>query len=141
MKKIINNKVYDTSTAEGLGSWTNNQCTSDITYVKETLYRKKTGEYFLHGIGGAETCYCSRHSDNWDGGEAIKPLKYESAQKWAKEHLDSDNYEKIFGTINESNEKISFTVSISASTAEKIRRAARQKGVSLSEYVESLFNK
>ncbi len=141
MKKIINGKVYDTNTAEFLNSWNNGHSTSDFDYVKETLYRKKTGEYFLHGVGGARTCYCSHYGDSWGGGEAIKPLKYESAQKWAEEHLSGDDYEKIFGTIDESKEKINFTVSISASTAEKVRRAASQKGISLSDYVESIFNK
>lgn len=140
MKKIINGKVYDTSTAEELGNWTNGASTSDFAYVEETLYRKKTGEYFLHGVGGANTCYCSRYGDSWGAGEAIKPLKYESAQKWAEERLDGDGYEKIFGVIDESGEKTNFTVSISTSTAEKIRRAAGQKGLSLSEYVESLLN-
>lgn len=140
MKKIINGKVYDTSTAEELGSWTNGASTSDFTYAEETLHRKKTGEYFLHGKGGAATRYSTISGDTRSAGEAIKPLTYEKAQKWAEERLDGDDYEKIFGAINESNEKINFAISIHESTAQKLRRAADQKGLSLSAYVESLLN-
>ena len=47
MKKIINGKVYDTSTAERVGGWNNNCSTSDFGYCSEDLYRKRTGEFFL----------------------------------------------------------------------------------------------
>ena len=84
MKKIISNKVYDTNTAQKLGDWDNGHYTNDFAYCAETLYRKKTGEYFLHGEGHALSKYAS-HSGNSSGwGEKIIPMSYTEAQTWAE---------------------------------------------------------
>ena len=40
MKKVKNNKIYDTQTAQAIGTWSNNE-SNDFKFVKETLYRKK----------------------------------------------------------------------------------------------------
>lgn len=48
MKKIINGKAYNTETAKELGSYWNGYPHGDFSYVCETLYVKRTGEYFLH---------------------------------------------------------------------------------------------
>jgi len=56
MKKIINGKKYDTETATKLGE----DCRGyrgDIDFWSEELYRKKTGEFFLYGEGGARSQY------------------------------------------------------------------------------------
>ena len=58
MKKIINGKLYDTSTAHLVGEW-DNQLYGNPDYAAESLYRKRTGEFFLrHGGGGGD----QRHS-------------------------------------------------------------------------------
>ena len=51
MRKIINNKVYDTDTATWIGLSDNGHEYNDSAYSGETLYRKRTGEHFLHGEG------------------------------------------------------------------------------------------
>ena len=67
MRKIINNKVYDTSTAAMIGLSDNGHEYHDLAYSGETLYRKRTGEYFLHGEGGPMTSYAVRTgSNNWN---------------------------------------------------------------------------
>ena len=43
MKKIINGKMYNTETAEEIGSWENTPYKSNYIYFKEYLYRKKNG--------------------------------------------------------------------------------------------------
>ena len=144
MKKIIDGKVYDTETAERLGAWDNGKYTSDIYYEEELLYRKRTGEFFLCGSGGANSKYAvSRGSNSWIGSSKIIPLDYESAQKWAEERLSVDQYEKIFGTIidEEGDNKIKMTFYLSASTANKIRKNADKAGQSLSAYIETIFQK
>ena len=84
MKKIINGKLYDTETAKKLGDWDNGLCTSDFNYVCETLYKKRTGEFFLLGEGGAATNYSERiGSNDWCYGYAIMPMSFDEAQKWA----------------------------------------------------------
>lgn len=56
MKKIINKKTYDTETAKEVCTYSY-VFAGDFRKVTETLYRKKTGEYFLHGIGGHASKY------------------------------------------------------------------------------------
>ena len=45
MRKIINNKVYDTSTAAMIGLSDNGHEYNDLAYSGETLYRKRTAAY------------------------------------------------------------------------------------------------
>lgn len=99
-KKIINNKVYDTSTARFLADWDNGCCGNDFSRCSEELYIKKTGEYFIYGEGGPMTQYAHSCGQNeWSGGWEIKPLTEAEAREWAEEKLDSDEYEEIFGAI------------------------------------------
>ena len=50
MKKIINNKVYDTNKATEVGSWESGRW-GDFNHIAETLYQKRTGEFFLQREG------------------------------------------------------------------------------------------
>jgi hypothetical protein len=101
MKMIIKGKKYDTETAEFLGSdshlWPN-----DLDFWKEELYRKKTGEFFLYGEGGARSKYGKEVSTNsWSGSETIIPLTEDRARNWAENHLSVEKYEEIFGEVEE----------------------------------------
>ena len=49
MKKIINNKMYNTETATEVASYDNGCYLSDFRHFREELYRKRTGEFFLYG--------------------------------------------------------------------------------------------
>ncbi len=101
MKKIINGKKYDTNTARFIG-YAGYSYPGDLSFWLERLYRKKTGEFFLHGVGGAMSKYAHRAGLNeWSGGEEIIPLSPEEARKWAEEHLNADEYELAFGKIEE----------------------------------------
>lgn len=136
MKKIINGKVYDTSTAKRVGSWDNGHYTSDFQYCSEDLYQKKTGEFFLHCEGGAMSCYAS-HSGNSSGyGEQIQPITYEKAQKWAEDHLDGDEYCEIFGEPDEDAEDEKMTVRLSAAAAAKLAREAAKNGITKQAQLE-----
>lgn len=101
MRKIIDGKKYDTETAEQVGEWDNGLCGNDFNYVYEALYRKRTGEFFLYGEGGAMSKYCESRGDWWGSGEEIAPISEEAACKWAERHLDADCYESIFGEVEE----------------------------------------
>lgn len=139
MKKIINGKVYDTETAQVLGSWSN---MSDRSFerIDETLYRKRTGEFFLHGEGGPMSRYAVQIEQNsWRGGEKITPLSWDDARAWVESHLNSEDYERIFGPVSEDGSRVAVNLSISASSLELARRAAAQSGVSLSSYIMSLI--
>lgn len=139
MKKVINNKVYDTNTAQMLGDWGNGHYTNDFAYCAETLYRKKTGEYFLHGEGHALSKYAS-HSGNSSGwGEKIIPMSYTEAQSWAEEHLDGDDYIRIFGEPEEDDSTSQLALRISTTAYNKLKRAAQVEGKSLRQKIEELI--
>ena len=140
MKKVIAGKVYDTDTAQRLAYWENMADVRGFHQYSETLYRKKTGEYFLHGEGGPLTQYAQTVGTNsWRGGERIMPLTYAEAQKWAEEHLDGDEYEAIFGQVTEDDSRLQVCYSLSAATVETIKRRASELGISASAYIETLI--
>lgn len=140
MRKIINNKVYDTATATWIGSSDNGHEYNALAYSGETLYRKRTGEYFLHGEGGPMTSYAVRTgSNNWRGSERITPISYAAARQWAEDHLSAEAYEAEFGAVTEDDSQTTITLSLRADTVEALRRAAAEDGASMSTYVERLL--
>ena len=140
MKKIINQKRYDTDTAQERGYWENNYGRTDFHWCAETLYQKKTGEFFLHGEGNAASKYAESCGNNsWCGGEKIIPVDYETAREWAEKHLEADEYESIFGEISEDEEKITVTFSLPADAVEKLRRIVAKDGGSQSDYIATLI--
>lgn len=139
MKKIIHGKVYDTGTAQLVGAW-DNGIYGEISSMSETLYRKRTGEFFLLGEGGSQTQYATSLGDNrWASGSQIMPLTWDSARQWAEKHLDADQYAAIFGPVAEDDSRTVVTLSMSVGAVDKAKRAAAQSGVSLSAYIESLI--
>ena len=141
MKKIINGKVYDTEKAKAVGEWSNSLGYRDFNWKEETLYRKKTGEFFLFGEGGPNTNYAERIDTNsWSSGSVIIPMTYGEAMEWAEKKLDGDTYESIFGKVEEDENKRVVAYNLSTSTIETIKRRAAEVGISASAYIESLIN-
>ena len=139
MKKIINGKVYDTETAKEVGSWCNAGSWRDFNHMEETLYKKKTGEFFIYGEGGPMTKYAQSIGQNeWSGGERIMPMSFSEAQKWAEDHLDGEEYEAIFGEVAEDDSRMQVCYSLSVSTVEVIKRKAAEAGISASAYIDEL---
>ena len=58
------------------------------------------------------------------------------------QHLDADEYESIFGKVDEGETpgKISVTLCVSEERWETAKRAAAEKGIEISEYIESLIS-
>lgn len=141
MYKVINGKRYNTDTAQLMGECSYG-CLGDLDYTSEELYRKQTGEFFLYGEGGANSIYREEISMNsWSGGEQITPLSYAEAQKWAEEHLSGEEYDRIFGTVDDSDEKRTVAIRLTAGSAEKLKRLAAQAGTNASEVIEELIAK
>lgn len=136
MKKVINGALYDTETAKMLGkdSYSNPR---DFHHWKETLYRTKSGKYFLHGEGGAMTKYAVCVAQNeWSGGEKIIPLDLESAQAWAEEHLDGDEYIRAFGEPEERT-----TIMMSAATKARLSDIKAKTGKSFGDIIDEAVAK
>lgn len=139
MKKIINNKKYNTETAKKLGSDDYPGSVTDFNYWCETLYQKRTGEFFLHGEGHGMSRYAERTADGWGWGEQIIPLSVDEARKWSEDHLDADDYEKIFGEVAEDDSKRTVTFSISEEAIELLTRMASETGKSKSQIIDELI--
>ncbi len=140
MKKIINNKVYDTETAKFIGRYGYGGY-DDLDCIRRTLYRKKNGEFFEHAEGGPNTRYAKQISvSNWSGGEVIKPLSYEEAQKFAEEYLTAEEYENCFGIIEETKECIRKEFTLKVSTVEKIKRLATKRGITMQQFIEDVVD-
>lgn len=125
MKKIINGRRYDTDTAQKIAEWDCGRARNDFSYVEETLYQKRTGEFFLYGIGGpASWCAYACPTGGYDGGEKIKPLTEEEARRWCEDRLDADDYEAILGDPEE------------VSVADVIRELRAKTGLTQAEFAE-----
>lgn len=142
MKKIINNKVYDTGTARKVGTWCSSEDPRGFQYVEETLFRKKNGEFFLHGLGGPASVYRVATSENsWKTGEKILPLSFDQARQWAESKLSAEEYEAAFGPVQEDGSRSNVHMSIPAGLWEATKQEASRRGVNVSELVESILRK
>lgn len=138
MRKIIDGRVYDTSTATHVAGYEENLRQS--SYIAEDLYRKRTGEYFLHGKGGAMSAYQTRvDSTTWTGGEAIIPISIDRARAWMEQHATDTEYETEFGEVVEDASTVVQAVSLRADLLERAKRHAAEKGESLSGLIARLL--
>ena len=136
MKKVIKGKQYDTETATALGCF-HKGAKGDLNYIREELFKKKTGEYFLYCKGGASTKYSVLVQNNtWSGSEKIIPLEFSDAQAWAEQNLKDDEYEAIFGEVQEDDSTSVLSARISKSTIEKLKRFQSASGEKIGSIVE-----
>lgn len=139
MKKVINGKVYDTDTAREVGCF-DSGAGDRLFGWSETLYVKRTGEYFLFGEGGPGSKYSVRTGvNNTTGSAKIFPLSYDEARKWVEDNLSGDEYIAEFGAIAEDDTNAKLTLYLPASTIERAKRKVAQDGTTLSAYVEALI--
>ena len=140
MKRIIDGRKYDTETATEVHGWSD-KAPRDFDYVEETLYRKRTGEYFLHCYGGPMTRYAEReaYGSGYTYGATIIPMTYDEARSWAEGHMSVDEYEAEFGEVLESDgEDVVLSVRVSAATRERLRRMAAESGRSQGAVLDEL---
>lgn len=139
MKQVIRGRRYDTETAKEIGFDSYNGSRRDFHWWSETLYQKRTGEFFLHGEGGAASRYSvSAGQNSWSGGERIIPLSLDEAREWAEKHMDADDYEEVFGIIEETDEKKTICLSLPLDVIEIIKRESSEKGISASAYIANI---
>ena len=97
MKKIIDGKRYDTATAEQVASWDNGLGSGDFNNCSEEIYLTKSGNWFIHGEGGALTGYSESCGNNSTcGGEDIRPVTTAEAREWLEGHDEIEALEKYF---------------------------------------------
>lgn len=141
MKKIIQNKLYDTNTAKRIGSINNGKATDDLFYTEEVLYRKKTGEYFLYCAGGAGTRYAKpQKSGGSKSGEIIIPVDFETAERWTQKNLSTQVFEKEF-EISKENGYCNLRVVITLEEKAKLKKFARERNITLTKAIRVLLDK
>jgi len=131
MNKVIDGKRYDTKTAKELGE--KNYYDNGNWFSSVTLYRKKTGEYFLATKGNGSQIYAPDDS--------IEPVTVAQAKAWAEEHLDGDDYENIFGEIDEVVEENGPLRQISLLLPESMLKKLREKKEATGTTVTALIIK
>lgn len=130
MRKVIKGRLYDTDTAAHVAEWQEGYC-GDLAYCHETLYRKRTGEYFVHGEGGAMSRYSERCGQSeWQGGEGIRPLTYKEARVWLERHGSAEEFESEFG-VPEDGMVHDLHVTISEVAWQALSRRAAMEGTTV----------
>ena len=134
MNKVINGKRYDTETARQLGLYENMADNRNFGYWCETLYRTKSGNYFLYCEGGGNSKYGEWHGDSGGYGEKIEPYSLEQAQKWAEQYLDGDEYEAIFGGLGDlpAEESEQIKISLPVNILRELREKRETTGATVS---------
>jgi hypothetical protein len=142
MNKVIGGKRYSTETAKKVAEWENTDNRDDSHWYKEELFRKKNGEFFIHGQGGKESKYRRATGiDSWVGDEKIVPLKYDEAKKWGEEALDQDKFQSIFGDPAAGEPSVVTSFSLSKVVMLKLKRAAGDRQMTISQVIDGLVNK
>lgn len=140
MKKVIHGKLYDTDTAKQIAYKAGGaEFNTDFNYWCETLYRKKTGEYFLYCEGGPLTEYATHSGTSSGWGETIRPLSFTEAREWAEENMDGDAFIKEFGEPEEDYSRKTVTFSLKASNIEVLKKKASESGKSMSQLIDELI--
>lgn len=102
MNKVINGKMYNTETAELIASCDNGLGSHELYYVREELYRKKTGEFFLLGTSGPGGIYAQLvEGGGTRGASEIIPYTIDEAKEWLEENASADVYVATFGEVEE----------------------------------------
>ncbi|MDR1537285.1 MAG: hypothetical protein LBU32_04685 [Clostridiales bacterium] len=112
MKKYIGHRTLNTEAAAELGRHSSST-EDEYAGISETLYKSRTGVYFIHAEGNASALYkmlSGRHCRRWAKGGNIRVLDYDEAKEWSVKYLPHDLYEAEFGDIkgakNEKKEQI-----------------------------------
>ena len=97
MRKVIEEKMYNTATATAVHQWDNGRYSSDFRYYCETLYRTPAGSFFLYCEGGPSSCMSVPVGNNGRGGsEDIVPLQEIDTISWLEQKNAVDTLLKLF---------------------------------------------
>ena len=142
MKKIIqkgrSRQRYDTDTAKIIAVYESGPPGSD-DWWKETIYRKKTGEYFLYGEGGILTKYGHPpgNTEKEEHGKII-PLSAEKVFEWCSLHPSARGSQEILD-ISSDTEKKTVTFRLSGAARNIVADMAAEKGITKSEVIETMI--
>jgi hypothetical protein len=90
MEKVINGLVYDTDKAEKIASYSNSKSRNDFRFLREELYKTKSGRYFIYGEGGPKTKYSKPVNGGRSGSHDIRAVSENDAVAWLEKHNKVD---------------------------------------------------
>lgn len=138
MNRVIGGKRYDTDKARLAGE-KETGLPGDLDYYRVALYRKRTGEFFMHEEGGPKSVCAKRSGSGWSSGESIAPLSYAEARRWAEDNLTADECAELFGDPDKNAGTVIATFALSASAKARLEREAAQTGKTQSAILEELI--
>lgn len=152
MKKIINGRRYDTSTATLIDYHMINNISFDKVdkgnvesfkkYISEkrlldqrleNLYRKKTGEFFLYTLNVPMSRLAERKLYGIGKYENIIPLTVDEAKEWMEECSDAETYESVFEIEDEGN--IAFSLLIPENLYNKLKDKSEKAEKSMKDII------
>ena len=139
MNRFIDGRRFDTELAKPIAEWQNMADQTSFDYLRETLYRKKNGEYFLHGEGHANTRYGNWQGNTGGWGEKIMPMSPGDARLWAESHLTADEYANVFG--EQDGTTVLYISGISMAARQKLDLIREETGKSLVAIIEEMVER
>lgn len=140
MKKVIRGRLYDTEKAVLVGEFYDEAMPEeDLSFYREELYRKRTGEYFLYGIGNAGSKYSVWRGSTASGTEKIIPFSYQQAKEWAEENLPRAVYENEFGIPERNDDKTIMSFNLKIGNIEKLKVISAKQDKPMSSIIDELI--
>lgn len=99
MRKVINNKLYDTDNATKIAEYSYNS--GDFSQFSEELYKTKNGVYFMVGDGGPMSKYHETIGNTTYGTRELSLMNVAEVKRWLANHDKLDELEKEFGLPEE----------------------------------------
>ena len=98
MKKILNGFRYDTEKAILIGHAESNPYQTDFSYWEAGLYiTKRSHSFFIAGHGGPMSRFGrSVRQNETSGGSDLIPMSKDEALEFAKQYLETEEFEKYF---------------------------------------------
>ena len=100
LTKIIEGQKYDCATAQLVAVREHRNYRTDFEWCHERLYRKKSGEFFISGVGGPASRWAQDTGNGRIDGEDILAFTETEARAWVEAHAN-DCYEEVFGPVPE----------------------------------------
>lgn len=123
MLKIFDGRRYNTESARLIRKKSNNSAEM-VSRWEETLYRTKTGLWFLHCEGGAKTIYAA---------PCIRPINEDAAVLWLTDNFGHDAAQDVLCTVY--GKSIPVTVLIPQILVQKIEKKREETGKSRTDVI------
>lgn len=133
MKKLIDRKRYDTEHARLIYRAEKQTAAGEI--CRESLYRKRTGEFFLHLSGAVSAgSRCIGIAEGTE--ERIVPVSFRDALIWMNTEAEPEAFARVFDA-KRGETGSAMTIWVSPQSAARLRLAARNRRCTVQELFDA----